>query len=220
MGRASVAVAVLLAAAVFELPHHLPKARLTPCAKLGLRDTGTCVTTDSQPSNATHLGRLLRLLAGSNGRDQEAFPCDELARAVPCAFPSRAAHAGRNCFNKRPQGLLRPASAEGGSGPGGREWGWEPAVGEYVTEGGPPALRSDEEGHRWTRASFLMSLWHKPWAKIKLVLGNSDGGEHGRLHASLLAGLRFSRRWLPQARPSSRLRARQWGREGRSTAAG
>ena len=41
-----------------------------------------------------------------------------------------------------------------------------------------PHGNSDGDGgvaFRWTRAAAWASLWHKPWAKLKLTLGNEDG---------------------------------------------
>ena len=135
---------------------------------------------------------LLQYALQDSEPEVEYFACSELLRSLPCVLPTRREHAGRNCFNKRPKGtLLRPASASGGAGPGGREWDWEPKVGEYIDTYGPeeeealltftvgagePGQQPGDSAYRWTRVPVWASLWHKPWAKVKLMLGNEDGG--------------------------------------------
>ena len=180
------AVAVLLVAGVFELPHHFPRARLIPCRKADVADPGLCVATPLPGVS------LLQYALQDSEPEVEYFACSELLRSLPCVLPTRHEHAGRNCFNKRPKGtLLRPASASGGAGPGGREWDWEPKVGEYIDAHGPeeeealltftvgagePGQQPGDSAYRWTRVPVWASLWHKPWAKVKLMLGNEDGG--------------------------------------------
>lgn len=174
---------VLVGVAVFELPHHLPRASLLPCRKAELTDPGLCVASPLPTS-------LLQLAQGVEP-ELEYFTCSELQRSLPCTLPNRREHAGRNCFNKRPKGtLLRPVSASGGSGPGGREWDWQPKVGEYIdgdaedgedqltfsVVGGETGQRPGEKTYRWIRVPTWASLWHKPWAKVKLMMGNEDGG--------------------------------------------
>ena len=179
-----VAVVVLLVAAIFELPHHFPRARLIPCRKVDVADPGLCVASPLPVS-------LLQYALQDREPEVEYFACSELLRSLPCVPPTRREHAGRNCFNKRPKGsLLRPVSASGGSGPGGREWDWQPKVGEYIdghaedeeaqltfTVGaGEPGQQPGDSTYRWTRVPVWASLWHKPWAKVKLMMGNEDGG--------------------------------------------
>lgn len=180
------AFVALLLAAVFELPHHFPRARLVSCRKVDVPDAGLCV------ASPRTTGSLLQFFAQQGVEPElEHFACSELHRSLPCALPSQREHAGRNCFNKRPRGtLLRPVSASGGSGPGGRQWDWQPKVGEYIdgnaeeqeaqltfTMGSSEqAEYSGKDAFRWTRVPVWASLWHKPWAKIKLMLRNEDGG--------------------------------------------
>ena len=185
------AVAVLVLAAIFELPHHMPRAQLVSCRMAGVADPGLCVA--SPLPAASSWGWLPQVLLHDEEPELEYFACSELHRSLPCALPTRHEHAGRNCFNKRPKNsLLRLASAEGGSGPGGRDWEWQPKVGEYIdgdaedqeaqltftmsTAASEHGQQPGDSAYRWQRAPAWASMWHKPWAKVKLTLGNEDGG--------------------------------------------
>lgn len=189
-------VTVLVMGLVFELPHHMPRAHLLPCRKIEAANghlnaaSGLCVASPQPPTS------LLQFISEMYAQQDlepelEYFACSELLRSLPCTLPTRREHIGRNCFNRRPKGeLLLPVSAQGGSGPGGREWDWQPKVGEYIDSSGDEEEAqltfsvgtSDEPGQeqrdsfRWTRVPAWASLWHKPWAKLKLMLGNEDGG--------------------------------------------
>jgi hypothetical protein len=188
-------VTVLLLGLVFELPHHMPRARLLPCRKVNAAgghpdDPGLCVASPQPPTSLPRF--VIEMYAQQDEGQLEYFACSELLRSLPCTLPTRREHAGRNCFNKRPKGsLLRPVSALGGSGPGGREWDWQPKVGEYIDgsaeqdeaqltftmgAGAEPGQQPGDGAFSWTRVPVWASLWHKPWAKVKLMLGNEDGG--------------------------------------------
>jgi hypothetical protein len=168
-------------ATIFELPHHMPKARVEACAG---GDGALCVSVVAS-------GGVMQAVrdgveqSGEQTVELEQFPCAELSRVVGCTLPSRRAHAGRNCFNSRPAGdSLRPAWLEGGGGPGNREWDWQAGVGVYLDA--HPATK-----YRWRQAPLWASLWsvlslwvapcftqsrvarrHKPWSKVKLTLEN------------------------------------------------
>ena len=176
-----VACTAVILAAVLEAPHHMPQASIARCRR-AYSPTYMCVTvlrsTAAAPSQqllrVLGLARFEPVVGGEPGEPPEKllekFPCAELQRAAPCALPSFRAHAGRNCFNSRPSGAaLRPAWLEDGRGPGGREWDWEAKIGVYLDS--VPVTQ-----YRWQRAPIWASLFHQPWAKLKLTLPNSDGG--------------------------------------------